>query len=638
MPFLPLLLVAGTSMYGPIEVVLPISTTGNPFDPAVNDVRVSFKSKSGKTAERIAFYSHGKWEIKGYLPEPGTYSGTVTVNGKSVGKIAAVLVPNKKPSDMILTDGKWFKKSNGEPYWPVGIDVAWGSGPTKPVESYFPQMKKAGMNWSRVWGCHWDDRNPYWTTNFAKPKDNWMSEDALDRWDKVIKGAETNGIHFQFVCFHHGMFSSSVNPNWQDHPWNAKNGGFLKSASDFFSDPEAKRRTKMLLRYFVARYGYSTSIMAWELFNEVQFVDRVRVKQDWETVGKWHDEMAQYVRSIDTNRHLITTSSELDKPIWNQTDYIQGHGYPSSVAGMLSGTPNPGPKPMFFGEIGPGSGGAEESKAARREGFWSALFAGHAGAGQYWYWDQMTDDAFKEYAFFNTIMRILPPARTFKPQDVKLRVPTGGDLVIRPGRGWQESSMTSFNLPEDAAAIKTGQLSSYIQGDANRKMQPKPLTFSFDATTPGKLNMHAGSVSGGGAKLEVSINGTTALTKEFPGGTKPSDDDSNLSIPFAVGHNEIVINNIGADWINIDKFTFTGIAPLASIQAIRSGNWVLVYVHTLQPHVKIELSNFGTKSAVIAPTMWEIGALTKSQHDLERKDGWCGCVPPGRDTILMFES
>lgn len=638
MVLLPLALAAAPALFGPIDVILPITTSGNPFDPAVNDVRVSFKSKGGKTSERLAFFTHNKWQVKGYLPEPGTYTANITVNGKLAGKLLPITVANKKPSNMIQTDGKWFKKSNGDPYWPVGIDVAWGSGPTKPVESYFPQMKKSGMNWSRVWACHWDDRNPYWMTNTLNPKDNWMSEVALDRWDKVIKGAETNGIHFQFVMFHHGQFSSSVNPNWQDHPWNTKNGGFLKSASDFFSDPEAKRRTKMLIRYFVARYGYSTSIMAWELFNEVQFVDRVREKQDWATVGKWHDEMAQYIKSIDTNKHLVTTSSELDKPIWAHADFLQGHGYPASVAGMLQGTPNNGPKPMFYGEIGPGGNGPDEGKTARREGFWSALFAGHSGAGQYWYWDQMNEQAWKEYAFFNKIMSILPPARTFKFQDVKLRVPSGGDLEFRPGRGWADSSMTTFNLPADAAAVKSGQLSSYIQGDANRKMQPKPLTFVFDATVPGKLNIHANDVSTTGAKLEISVNGTAVLTKEFPGGKKPTGDDANLSIPFAAGHNEIVINNIGADWVNLNKFVVTGIAPLASIQAIRSGNWVLVYVHTLQPHVEIEMTNFGTKSEVIAPTMWEIGALTKSQHDLTRKDGWVGCVPPGRDTILMFES
>ena len=637
MLFLPIVIAAAPLLFGPIDVVLPISTSGNPFDPAVNDVRVGFKSKGGKISERIAFFAHGKWEVKGYLPEPGTYNLNITVNGKLAGKLFAVNVPNKKPTDMIQTDGKWFKKSNGDPYWPVGIDVAWGSGPTKPVQSYFPLMKKASMNWSRVWACHWDDRNPYWMTNTLNPKDNWMSEVALDRWDTVIKSAETNGIYFQFVCFHHGMFSSSVNPNWPEHPWNVKNGGFLKTAAEFFSDPEAKRRTKMLLRYFVARYGYSTSIMAWELFNEVQFVDRIREKNDWETVGKWHDEMGKYVRSIDTNHHLITTSSELGKPIWGQTDYFQGHGYPASVAGMIAGTPNPGPKPLFFGEIGPGDNGPDAGKTARREGFWSALFAGHSGAGQYWYWDQMNEAAFKEYAFFNTIMRILPPARTFKPQDVHLRVPLGGDLLFRPGRGWGDSSMTTFNLPQDAAAAKSGQLSSYIQGDANRKMQPKPVTFVFDSPTPGKLLMHAGDVSTTGAKLDISVNGASVMVKEYPGGKKPSGVDADLTIPFPAGHNEIIVNNLGADWVNMDRFTFTGIAPLASIQAIRSGNWVLVYVHTLQPHVKIELSNFGTRGDVITPTMWEIGALTKSQHDLDRKDGWVGCVPPGRDTVLMFE-
>ena len=187
---------ASTPMFGPIDVMLPVATKGNPFDPAVNDVRVIFKSRSGKSSERLAFFAHGKWEVKGYLPEPGTFSGTVMVNGKAAGKIASIMVPNKKPLDLIETDGKWFKKSNGDPFWPVGIDVAWGSGPTKPVQSYFPLMKKAGMNWSRVWACHWDDRNPYWTTNFLKPQDNWMAEQALDRWDGVIKSAEANNIHF----------------------------------------------------------------------------------------------------------------------------------------------------------------------------------------------------------------------------------------------------------------------------------------------------------------------------------------------------------------------------------------------------------------------------------------------------------
>ena len=126
MVFIPLALAAAASpaLYGPIDIIFPITTTGNPFDPAVNDVRVAFRSRSGKVSERLAFFTHNKWEVKGYLPDPGTYSATITINGKAVNKLSSITVANKKPSDMIETDGKWFRKSDGEPYWPVGIDVA----------------------------------------------------------------------------------------------------------------------------------------------------------------------------------------------------------------------------------------------------------------------------------------------------------------------------------------------------------------------------------------------------------------------------------------------------------------------------------------------------------------------------------
>ena len=38
---------------------------------------------------------------------------------------------------------------------------------------------------------------------------------------------------------------------------------------DFFTDEGAMNDYKMRLRYLVARYGYSTSVFAWEFFNEV---------------------------------------------------------------------------------------------------------------------------------------------------------------------------------------------------------------------------------------------------------------------------------------------------------------------------------------------------------------------------------
>ena len=64
----------------------------------------------------------------------------------------------------------------------------------------------------------------------------------------MVEGAEKNDIYFQLVLQHHGQYSSAsgykyshnVNPNWEQNPYNVKNGGFLKNPEDFFTDPQAR--------------------------------------------------------------------------------------------------------------------------------------------------------------------------------------------------------------------------------------------------------------------------------------------------------------------------------------------------------------------------------------------------------------
>ncbi|MFX8984415.1 hypothetical protein ABTN17_20810, partial [Acinetobacter baumannii] len=85
-------------------------------------------------------------------------------------------------------------------------------------------------------------------------------------WDDVIRGAEDGSVKFQFVLFHHGPWSTTVNSNWKENPLNAANGGWLKQPEQFFTDDRAKRLARSWIRYAVARWGASPSVMAWELF------------------------------------------------------------------------------------------------------------------------------------------------------------------------------------------------------------------------------------------------------------------------------------------------------------------------------------------------------------------------------------
>ncbi|MCZ0212168.1 hypothetical protein OZK63_43170, partial [Streptomyces sp. UMAF16] len=66
---------------------------------------------------------------------------------------------------------------------------------------------------------------------------------------------------------HHGQVSTTVNPEWNNNPYNIANGGPCNNTWDFFSNSTAKNLFKNRMRYIIARYGYSNTIMSWELFN-----------------------------------------------------------------------------------------------------------------------------------------------------------------------------------------------------------------------------------------------------------------------------------------------------------------------------------------------------------------------------------
>ncbi len=139
------------------------------------------------------------------------------------------------------------------------------------------------------------------------------------RIEQILDLAEQYGLEVQLVLNDHGQFSSHVNPRWYDNPYNAANGGPVPEddPAAFFSNPAAKDLFKQRLRYLVARYGAYRDILAWELFNETQFIGRAdknpfgsqQVRDD---LVAWHAEMAAYLRSLDPYDHLITTSSDID--------------------------------------------------------------------------------------------------------------------------------------------------------------------------------------------------------------------------------------------------------------------------------------------------------------------------------------
>lgn len=549
---------------------------GDPLDFEKNDVRAQIRLPDGKVLSLPAFFDGDDvWRVRHTPTAPGKYEVVgATRNGQKLNAVATPAtfsVSGAFEAGFVKVDPqnpRRFSFDSGARYYPLGTNQAWITGTPGEYTARFAKVGASGQNWSRVWMEHWDNKNLDW----APDGKGGFNIGAARRWDEVVESATKNGIYFQVVTQHHGQYSSTVNPNWNDNPYNVKNGGFLKNPLDFFTDEHARELTKRKLRYAVARYGYSPHVLAWELWNEVQF-SNAGVQKNWAIVAKWHQEMSDFLRTQDAYGHLITTSSEAPPEVFASVDYYQRHSYPSNLIAEVSQDPFVGAqweaKPAFIGEYGSDHTGDRPDEWTLHSGLWAGLFSDAAGAAQYWYNDKVEDSNW--YGHFASASGFLKAANfaardakvPFHAARVSIETPVHGALYLNPGAGWENVTRSDFDLskPEDVSAF--GQFPRYFQGKNHRDMNPKPLVLRVNVPTAGNLEVRLTQIAKAGANIRVTVGGKTT---EFPFAATADDlsDAKTLSVPIQAGAQTISIENSGQDWVVLRDIAVPGAATLLS--------------------------------------------------------------------------
>ncbi len=563
-----------TTWYGPASAVFPAAIAGNPYDPVSNDAWVIFRS-GATSIERPAYYEDNAWHAQLVGKRPGRYTASLRLNGHLAGKPISVSLKTPIKDGYVRIGGPWgFRMDSGTTYWPMGHNLAWQSKELPDIPTYLGTMAANGLNWSRIWACHWDGKNPWFP-----PMDAQVKLDAgqfwppvLQRWDAIVHAAEINRVRFQFVLFHHGPWSSTTDSNWGENPWNAANGGFLKNPEEFFTNPEAIARSRAWVRYAIARWGCSPGIMSWEIFNEVQWVDAVK-NGHAKVVGKWHDDMADYIRSLDPVGHLVTTSSDLRLPIWSKMDYLQPHAYSSRLLGNVLATEKTS-KPLFFGETGPSqlNGNQATQQQAVRDSIWGGILAHHAGAAQFWSWDAVPKNHLhRDYA---TASRILKASGVLgesglSPVSVDLQVPHGAaPLKFNPAGDWEPNRQYDFKLPHDSLR-GAGRMSAYFQGRNNPQYRTQPVRFHFHAPASGDVKVRVDGVSATGGEIRIRINGQDQGKQAW---LKPTDlkGSAIVTAPYPAGDVTVELDNQGPDWVRIESVDFGNIAD--AVTGFATGN------------------------------------------------------------------
>jgi hypothetical protein len=553
-------------VYSRLETSFTLAGFQNdPFDYTLSDIRVQVLQPDGSTVSLLAFFDGTQtWRARHTPSSPGVYRVLgATLNGQAlaVGNLQpttwTVSGFATHPGFVLLDPGNTnrFRTTDGSRFFPLGHNAAWDISAKTNVAGILAKMGAARENWSRVWMDHWDGKNLDWPAAGALGTLNLA---VARKWDAIVDAAQQAGVCFQMTLHHHGQYSSAVDPNWGQNPYNVANGGFLADATQFFTNTTAKALTKRKLRYAVARWGYSPAIMAWELFNEVQFTDASRNGQ-WTNVAAWHDEMAQFIRLQDSYHHLVTTSSQLDQQIWGSCDYYQHHDYPTDLISALRDAPGitagQPVKPIFGGECGR----AAIPTLGVHASLWAGLMSGQSGAAQQWYWDDV--DAENAYPLFRSAQEFVRMSGLADQDSLiksapRVTCPINGALVFAPGGGWAAAAQTSFTVG-DAAPDGIGALPSFLQGNYHRSQMNMPNGYTFQVNYPqtGSFSVQVLQIAASGASLVITVDNVNAKIVNWP--VLGTDITTNYlaAVPIAPGTHTIRLTNPGQDWINLGNLS-----------------------------------------------------------------------------------
>jgi hypothetical protein len=204
--------------------------------------------------------------------------------------------------------------------------------------------------------------------------------------DHIVALARQHGIYLQLCLLTRDLYMDSLKDE--------QDAEYQRAIDD----------AKNLLRYAVARWGYSTAVVTWEYFNE----------QDPNLpTDRFYRELGEYLQQIDIYQHLRCTSTWHPSPRdWRhpQLDVADTHFYlrpaPNRkyVDEVVAALGNAAElrrwavrKPALIGEFGLANAKwqpTEEMKDSPavidfHNGLWASALSGASGTAMFWWWERL---------------------------------------------------------------------------------------------------------------------------------------------------------------------------------------------------------------------------------------------------------
>jgi hypothetical protein len=345
-------------------------------------------------------------------------------------------------------DRRYLELSNGSPYIPIGLNMIAPYGKTEQealtrMEQWMKNLSDNGGNYIRIW----------LSNNFfdiEHEKSGQYDEEKAKRIDAVLDMARRHNIRVKMTIEHFRHFFGE-RQRWAAKPlYHVSQGGPAKDMDDFFQGQRSREQFRKKLDFYADRYGDNPSIFAWELWNEM---DTVRARGYME----WTEEMLAELKKRFPKNMVTQSLGSFDNDskrdryrrlcLMEDNDFANVHRYldlgasldvckgpvdilaADAVRELQAFTKN---KPILLAESGavePSHSGPFKLYKKDRAGIilhdviFAPFFAGAAGTGQNWHWDQYVASMnlwFQFGRFAKAIKGINPPVESFKPIELDL--------------------------------------------------------------------------------------------------------------------------------------------------------------------------------------------------------------------------
>ncbi len=392
---------------------------------------------SGKVLMVPCFYVSGEsgrlsnWEARFLPQEAGKYTCKfrLSKNGELVSESPSksfISEVSGKKGILHARDNYTFGFDNGEPFRGLGENICWEArsnddskyfktlheNPRFNYEFMLRKLAASGGNYTRIWICPWNfpiewkEVSP--TTNRYSNSTEYFNPSAIKKLDRLFELSDSLGVYIM-LCF-------SGTGGFDESNYGLKGGGKAESDSALFVNPISKQQYKNKLRYFIARWGYSSSIGAWEFYNEINWFAFSKDKNDKrrpKSAVAWHVEMSTFLKEKDPYHHLITTSiAQTEVEGLNSVkniDFNQIHVYDNiiplfDIPNLINDHIAAYKKPYIIGEFAHESDwlknfdlDAEHMDSDFKRGLWLGLFSPTPLLPMSWWWEYFENRGMMSY-------------------------------------------------------------------------------------------------------------------------------------------------------------------------------------------------------------------------------------------------